>query len=260
MKTWFQVLAGLNAASVIRLARFGPGDMASRSLLAFIAAAPMENEDLSAIPVTEMAELMEGPQRSMTIGSMSGVDGAMPTRDAIAMLAIATAANPKTVLEIGTFIGRTTALLAQNLPAATIHTIDLPPDFDPGTDPDTRLKKDDFHLISTRKVGICFRDTPIASRIVQHYGDTGSWDFGRAAGAELFFIDGSHTYDYVRNDTERCRELCGGRGTFIWHDCDSNHPAIARYLHEELRKGHPIRRAAGTSAAFSTMDREPARS
>ena len=255
MKTWIQTLLGLNAASVVRTLRFGPADAAARTLRAFMAVGPFEDAGhaaVSQIPVVELAQLLEGPKRNVIIGSIAIEDGAMPFLDVLATIAIATAANPGVVLEIGTFIGRTTSCLAENLPSATIHTVDLPPDFDPGSDAETRLKKDDFHLIASRTVGRCFRGTPLESRIVQHFGDTASWDFGKAAGAELFFIDGSHTYDYVRNDTERCRALCPGKGTFIWHDCDPTHPGVVRFLNEEIKKGHRIFRVAGTSVAFST--------
>ena len=76
----------------------------------------------------------------------------------------------------------------------------------------------------------------------QHFGDTASWDFSQAD-ATVFFIDGSHTYAYVRNDTEKALAASRGRpATLIWHDCDDTHPEVVGWLLEMIQAGHPVRR------------------
>jgi hypothetical protein len=76
------------------------------------------------------------------------------------------AEQPAEVLEIGTFMGHTTAQMAEAIPNSIIHTVDLPDDFrvsDQGEFP-----KDDFHLIGRREVVREFKSLPIASHIRQH--------------------------------------------------------------------------------------------
>jgi hypothetical protein len=176
-------------------------------------------------------------------------DGMLPTHQAIALLTVAVTSAPKVVLEIGTFMGHTTRQFAANLPGAIIHTVDLPLDFSPNQDPG-QLEKDDAHLIAKREVGREFRRTLYEARIRQHLVDTATWDFKDAAGATLFFIDGSHTYDYCKHDSERCYELCQGKGVFLWHDCDETHPGVAKVLLEWRKLGRDVRRIKGTPIAY----------
>ena len=66
----------------------------------------------------------------------------------------------------------------------------------------------------------------------------------------FFFIDGSHTYEYCKNDSEKCWELCGGRGVFLWHDCDNVHPGVIRLIAEWRHLGRDIRLVNGTALAY----------
>jgi hypothetical protein len=178
------------------------------------------------------------------------VEGSLPWEDAIALLAVLTDRAPHSVLEIGTFNGNTTRLIALNFPQATIHTVDLPEDFAAGTDTST-LPKDDFHLIAARKVGSAYRADPTITNVVQHFGNTAAWDFKQAEGATFFFIDGAHTYEYVRNDTEKALAASRGRrATLLWHDCDASHPGVTRWLGEMVARGDPVKRIRGTNLAI----------
>jgi hypothetical protein len=137
-----------------------------------------------------------------------------------------------------------------NLPEAIIHSVDLPLDFAPERDSVTDKKKDDFHLIAKRNVGREYRGTPYESRVREHFVDTAVWNFNEAAGATLFFIDGSHTYEYCKNDSEKCLALCPQNGTFLWHDCDITHPGVVQLLAEWRRAGRNLVRIEGTTLAY----------
>jgi len=99
-------------------------------------------------------------------------------------------------------------------------------------------------------VGREFKGQPCEPRIVQHFADTATWDFKEVSRASAFFIDGSHTYEYVRSDSEKCLALCGGHGAFLWHDCDDMHPGVVRFLAEWRRAGREIVRFPGMSLAY----------
>ena len=174
----------------------------------------------------------------------------LPSEQAMVLLSILVAEAPNEVLEIGTYMGHTTRQMAENLPTATIHTVDLPESFPVERDPEQNLRKDDFHLINRRVVGREFKGHPCATSIIQHFADTAIWDFHDAGQPTLFFIDGSHTYEYCKNDSEKCFQLCGGRGVFLWHDCDDNHSGVVRFITEWRRQGNDIKRIAGTPIAF----------
>jgi len=61
--------------------------------------------------------------------------------------------------------------------------------------------KDDLHLIRARQLGEAFRGQPEAARIVQHLGTRPRTILGDREPLSLFFIDGSHTYEYAKSDT-----------------------------------------------------------
>jgi hypothetical protein len=206
------------------------------------------------IPQIELGAILGTRPPKFNLGSDPYEDGALPFDQTQVLLAILVAEAPKQVLEIGTFFGHTTKAMAEALPTATIHTVDLPGSYWFATDPETRMPKDDFHLISRRDVGRQFRGRPCASRIVQHFADTATWDFREAGAPGFFFIDGSHTFEYCKNDSQKCLELVRGRSVFIWHDVDEQHCGVIRALLEWRNLGRDIRRIAGTSLGYLVIN------
>ena len=69
------------------------------------------------------------------------------------------------------------------------------------------------------------------------------------------FIDGSHTYQYIRNDKIRCAEAAAGRATFVWHDFDYSHDDVVRYLTEMANAGLPVRHIEITNLVVLDYDR-----
>ena len=206
------------------------------------------------IPQIELGAILRG--RRVTCSPLDGSlyeDGQLPDDQAEVLLSILVAERPKEVLEIGTFFGHTTRRMAEALPEVTIHTVDLPADYSLAGDPE-KLPKDDFHLISRRDVGREFRARPCSCRIIQHFGDTATWDFREAGTPSFFFIDGSHTLEYVRNDSAKCLELAGGRGVFIWHDVDEQHCGVIRALLELRSAGRNVQRIAGTPLGYLVIN------
>ena len=174
-------------------------------------------------------------------------DGALPDREATQLLALLLYANPRAVLEIGTFFGATTVRMAHQLPNAIIHTVDLP--FAGQFDQNPLLT--DFHLINRRSVGREFLKRPNFTNIRQHFADTMTFDFQLAKNAEFFFIDGSHSYNYVKNDSDKCFELCNGSGFFVWHDAAPSHPSVLKLLEDwRYLLGRNIFRLSYTALAF----------
>jgi hypothetical protein len=250
LKDFTKVIIGFNAASLRHLFGSGPTHFLRACRRAASAAwHPESSSRLGEIPEVGLATILNNRVPVVSVSATPYEDGMLPIEQAIALLSILIVDAPAQVLEIGTFFGNTTKLVAQNLPAATIHTIDLPESYFVGNDP-TETAKDDLHLVRRRNVGRDFKDHECKIRIKQHFADTSTWNFQEAAGATFFFIDGSHTYEYCKNDSEKCFALCGGHGVFVWHDCDENHPGVLALLLEWRRLGRDVRRISGTSLAY----------
>ncbi len=248
-----------NLATAVRVILHGPSTVRHRLNMAYHAIDPFDaametsagrQGRIHIAPEIELDQLIRKFD-TLDLGSAYRfVKGALPWFDLVAILAIARDRMPRAVLEIGTFCGYSTRALALHLPQSTVHTVDLPLSFEHQND-DSPIPKDDFHLIRERRVGEGFRSDPSIRNIVQHFGDTATWDFLAAKDATFFFIDGSHTYEYARNDTEKCLALCKDRpATILWHDYNTGHAGVIRYLSELIEAGFPVKHISSTNLAI----------
>lgn len=145
---------------------------------------------------------------------------------------IARQAEPPRAFEIGTFDGRTTLNIAANLKLpATVYTLDLP---------SSELSETKFALapgegafVDKKESGAKFKGTSYAKLITQLYGDSATFDFSPYAGQmSLVFVDGSHAYDYVLQDTASALRLASDDAVILWHDYQQDWPGVIRALNE----------------------------
>ena len=121
--------------------------------------------------------------------------------------------RPKRILEIGTFDGNTTLNLAANTDAQVV-TVDVPP----GTSI-ALLKKGDVSNVRSEERGVQFQGHPLASRIQQVFGDSGTMDWSSLGEPfDLIYLDGCHTSTYVHSDTQNALRMLTPGGTIVWHD------------------------------------------
>jgi Methyltransferase domain len=153
----------------------------------------------------------------------------------VSLLGIAKAIRAKTVFEIGTFTGLTTLALALNLPEATIHTLDLPT----GGKGALRIDPNDAeYLPSTTSRRVYLEFPTVATRVVQHECDSAKFDFdGLGQKFDLVYVDGAHSYEYVRSDTEAAYRIIAANGAIVWDDYSRAWPEVAAYLDAESRPG-----------------------
>lgn len=146
--------------------------------------------------------------------------------------------RPRRIMEIGTFDGRTTLNLALNS-GGEVFTLDIPSDEKAVLD----LAPEDKPYFDKPRSAIGHRfltppnnKLPCVKRITQLYGDSATFDFSPWYGKiDLVFIDGSHSYDYVVNDTSVAMKLMRKEGgVILWHDY-GEWPDVTKALNE-LRK------------------------
>jgi predicted O-methyltransferase YrrM len=149
-------------------------------------------------------------------------DGNVNLAELAALNALCRTHNPKTILEIGTFDGRTTLNLALNSDAQ-VFTLDLPAATEAklGTiGGDIKYVDKPAHAIGARFAQPPHNALPCAKRITQLYGDSATFDFSPWYGkVDFVFVDGAHNYDYVMNDTSVAKKLLRPEGgVIVWHD------------------------------------------
>lgn len=136
------------------------------------------------------------------------------TVDGLVFIAsLAMALQSRTVFEIGTHRGITAWCLARNLPKATVHTLDLPPAVAPA------LALEDTDLLNLDVPERVFAHSQVHGRIVQHLGDSATFDFAPWHGScDLVYVDGAHSEAYVASDTANALELVAPGGAVVWDD------------------------------------------
>lgn len=173
----------------------------------------------------------------------------------VAILAVAAAGVPSgsEIIEIGTFDGRTALNLAVNAPyGVAIATLDLPAN-QPTAFPIEASERQYVEKPSSgdrlRSCHPRWRDA--AGRVVQLFGDSATYDWSPHRGkAGLVFVDGSHTYDYARGDSETAMALVRPGGVVMWHDYGV-WPGVTRALEElERSRNHGFKHIRGTSLIF----------
>lgn len=151
--------------------------------------------------------------------------------------------NPQTIFEIGTYNGFTTLHLAVNSSeSCRIFTLDLPPNFDAGKA--GAMSYDDFLVIKLSQKTInqrFYKKHPLEYKITELYGNSAGFDFSPYFGKmDVVFIDGNHSLQFVKNDSENAFKMISEHGIIVWHDFDYIiHKDVFSYLND-LAKVYPI--------------------
>ncbi|MCB9748174.1 MAG: class I SAM-dependent methyltransferase [Candidatus Omnitrophica bacterium] len=166
--------------------------------------------------------------------------------------------KPKNIFEIGTYSGFTTIHFAANTSAnAKVYTLDLSLDFKQNVNNKERISKysfDDLKVVELSAQNFnkrMYKGRVESDKIVELFGNSRDFDFSPYFGKiDLVFIDGNHSYDYVKSDTENAFKLLSDKGVIIWHDYDYIfHKDIFCYLND-LVKEHAIYSIAQTRFAI----------
>lgn len=191
---------------------------------------PAELREVAASALSPDAGLLD-------VREMDAVDGNVSERELVTICRIVRAARPRSLFELGTFDGRTTLNLAANAsPDAEVYTLDLPREaIETSVRP---IHEHEVQYADKSRSGARFGGSDVEHKIKQLYGDSGTFDFTRYYDTiDFVFVDASHTYEYVINDSLHALKLLrGGRGTIVWHDY-SRWDGVTRALNE-LRRLH----------------------
>ena len=156
------------------------------------------------------------------------------------------------LFEFGTGTGKTTYLWAKNSPAeARIITLTL----GKNQHADYLAAREDNLLATRTALGestfdrFVYSGTPVEHKITQLFGDSKRFDeTPYLKQCDLIFIDGSHAYSYVKNDTEKALRMLKEGGLLLWHDYRYRNVetrGVRRYL-DELSETLPLIRLPET--------------
>jgi len=188
------------------------------------------------LPVTRLAE--HRSPLSLRIHAFESADGNVTLEELVVLIAAVAQRKPERLFEFGTFDGRSTLNLAANAgPEAEVWTLDLPQTH--LADARFAIDSREAKYVQKSVSGSRFANTPEARKITQLLGDSATFDYGPYVGKmDFVFVDASHAYEYVMNDSRKALSLIGRRnGIIFWHDY-SAWDGVTRALNE-LFEGAP---------------------
>ena len=172
-------------------------------------------------------------------------DRGLPRVDLSALVAVARSSAPKTVVELGTSYGNSTANVCRAAPEARIHTVNALPEQLSGILVTWALSKQD--------IGRVFRSHGYADRVNQVYCDTADLDLSAhidGCAVDLGVIDACHDPEYVVADFLKVAPFVDRNGIVLLHD---THPNMRGHLWASylacmnLRgQGYDVRHIQGT--------------
>lgn len=179
------------------------------------------------------------------------VEGYIDDHQRSIIAALVGALGAQTFFEIGTSLGRTAWTVAHHNPELQIWTLDVAP-AESVDHTALELGADDrAYFRPPDRCGEAFKGTAESGRITQLWGDSATFDYAPYAGRmDFVYVDGAHSYDYVRSDSQRALELLSPRGTIVWDDYVTG-PGVYQYLGELAPSlGEPIYHLIDTRMAI----------
>lgn len=191
----------------------------------------------SLLPCKSLESLVKKPP-AIVLREFFSRNGNLSPYELIAIATLVADRKPLRILEIGTFDGNTTLQIALNAPSeAIIHTLDLPKGQVETKEP---VLQSDFQFIEdARKEERKFIQSEVAHKVRQHFGDSTCFDFSaftQSGPLDLIFIDGGHSYECVKKDTENALAVVAKNGMILWHDFTPHFAGVYRFLSELARK------------------------
>lgn len=164
-------------------------------------------------------------------------------------------ARPRTIFEIGTLAGVTAHHLALNAPTAEVFTLDLPVHGDGHCRLATTTADRRQATLRAGALRYVYSGTPEECRIRPVFGDSADFDYAPWHGrVDFFFIDGAHSYEYVRSDTLNALRCVRPGGVIAWHDFGRvGVNGVTRWLCELRAQGREIWAVPGSAVAFTVV-------
>jgi len=166
------------------------------------------------------------------------------------ILALEKAVSAQKVFEFGTYLGETTSILAMNSGGGHVVTLDLDTSSLDMVSLDRREQ-----ALATRAVENepCFIGQVEARSITRLLGDSCTIDLSEYYNTcQFVYVDGGHTMDVIRSDTENAFRFLRkeGPGIIAWHDYGNpDYPDVKEFL-DILSKTFTVFLVAETRIAF----------
>ena len=193
--------------------------------------------------------------------------GSLTMLEAMMIVTLMKIVNPKNIFEFGTYLGYSTNLLLTNSSFDTkVFSIDLGHNTSNveytknASDKDLKsndILNDNFLTLQQAEKGTHYLKSiskPEKDRLKLIIGDSTEYSPAKdnlVNATDFIFIDGGHTYELVKKDTETSEKMISEKGVILWHDFGSKiHGDVTRFV-ENYSKDHLIFHIEHTMIAFT---------
>jgi len=213
-----------SVARITKVACRNPRDLFHIFGAADAVAQQIENPeaDTRVFPPVDVARILDTSCR-FSFEIFPGVGASISLIEAAALSALIQRTHAMRVFEFGTYKGVSTTQLALNLPdGGMVYTLDLPADHP------VYLSYSELASESGMQMLV---PPDLSHKVTFLKEDSAQFDTTPYRGTmDLVFVDGYHSYEYIKNDTEKGLEMLRPGGVIAWHDCVASRPEIIRYL------------------------------
>jgi len=233
--------------SLSKIAFHNPRDLRHVFGVANSVAKDIENPiaDIRSFPHMDFAEITERSIR-LSFQTFPRIGASISLVEAAALSALIHKINAKRIFEFGTYKGVSTTQIALNLPQdGMVFSLDLPEDHPAYS---LAIPKVAEQQIAAEKGKGILIPHDLEGKVTFLRADSAKLDTNPfRESIDLVFVDGAHSYEYVKNDTLKGLEMLRPGGIIAWHDCTPSHPDVVRYLRE---LPHMPTLVHGTTIAF----------
>jgi predicted O-methyltransferase YrrM len=201
--------------------------------------------DIRVFPSEEYADIT-GVSSKFIMQTFPRIGASITMLEGAALAAFIQKVGAKRIFEFGTYKGVSTTQFALNLPDdGMVYTLDLPEDHPAYT---LAIPKSEERQIAAETGKGILVPQELRHKVTFLRSDSATFDTTPYRGSmDLVFVDGAHSYEYVKNDTEKGWEMLRSGGIIAWHDCTPNHPEVVAYLKSYTPMPTLVR---GTALAF----------
>ena len=202
--------------------------------------------DVRSIPAMDVLDLCPGTSR-WTFQAFPLVGASVSLLECVALAALSQKVRAKRIFEFGTYKGVSTTQLALNVQeGGEVFTLDLPEGHPAYSLPIP--KPEEREIAAEGGKGILIPQD-LRDRVTFLSADSATFDESSYIDSmDFVFVDGAHSYEYVKNDTQKGWKMLRSGGVLAWHDCVPSHPDVVRYIKES---GLKAKRVHGTALAFA---------
>ncbi len=202
--------------------------------------------DVREIPMVNVLDICPGSQR-WTLQSFPSVGASVSPMECAALAALVHLVRAERIFEFGTYKGVSTTQLALNVGEnGKVYTLDLPEDHPAYSLPIPR--PEEREIAAEGQKGILIPQD-LRDRVTFLQSDSATFDeIPYLDSMDLVFVDGAHSYEYVKSDTEKGWRMLRPGGVIAWHDCVASHRDVVRFI----KNGNfDAKLVAGTALAYA---------